>query len=133
MLAVLYHVARQTHSNEEAGIVNIQIFGTKKSFDTKKAQRYFKERRIKVQFIDLREKEMSKGELQSVMRAVGGIDALLDPKAKDQDTLALVQHLAESQRFDKLLENQQVLAEPIVRNGRAATVGYAPDVWKTWE
>ena len=61
--------------------MNIQIFGTKKSFDTKKAQRYFKERRIKVQFIDLREKEMSKGELQSVMRAVGGIDALLDPKA----------------------------------------------------
>ena len=110
MLAVRYHVARQAHSNEEAGIVNIQIFGTKKSFDTKKAQRYFKERRIKVQFIDLREKEMSKGELQSVMRAVGGIDALLDPKAKDQDTLALVQHLAESQRFDKLLENQQVLA-----------------------
>ena len=113
--------------------MNIQIFGTKKSFDTKKAQHYFKERRIKVQFIDLREKEMSKGELQSVMRAVGGIDALLDPKAKDQDALALVQHLAESQRFDKLLENQQVLAEPIVRNGRAATVGYAPDVWKTWE
>ena len=113
--------------------MNIQIFGTKKSFDTKKAQRYFKERRIKVQFIDLREKEKSKGELQSEMRAVGGIDALLDPKAKDQDTLALVQHLAESQRFDKLLENQQVLAEPIVRNGRAATVGYAPDVWKTWE
>ena len=132
MLTVRYHVARQTHSNEEADIVNIQIFGTKKSFDTKKAQRYFKERRIKVQFIDLREKEMSKGELQSVMRAVG-IDALLDPKAKDQDALALVQHLAESQRFDKLLENQQVLAEPIVRNGRAATVGYAPDVWKTWE
>ena len=55
--------------------MNIQIFGTKKSFDTKKAQRYFKERRIKVQFIDLKEKEMSKGELQSVMRAVGGIDA----------------------------------------------------------
>lgn len=62
--------------------MNIQIFGTKKSFDTKKAQRYFKERRIKVQFIDLREKEMSKGELQSVMRAVGGIDALLDPRQK---------------------------------------------------
>ena len=113
--------------------MNIQIFGTKKSFDTKKAQRYFKERRIKVQFIDLREKEMSKGELQSVMRAVGGIDTLLDTKAKDQDTLALVQHLAESQRFDKLLENQQVLAEPIVRNGIKATVGYCPDVWGAWE
>lgn len=87
--------------------MNVQIFGTKKSFDTKKAQRYFKERRIKVQFIDLKEKEMSKGELTSVMQAVGGID--------------------------KLLENQQVLAEPIVRNGKKATVGYCPDIWGAWE
>ena len=106
--------------------MNIQIFGTKKSFDTKKAQRYFKERRIKVQFIDLKEKEMSKGELTSVMQAVGGIDKLLNPKAKDEETLALIQHLTPSQRFDKLLENQQVLAEPIVRNGKKATVGYQP-------
>ena len=113
--------------------MNIQVFGTKKSFDTKKAQRYFKERRIPFQFVDLREKGLSKGELQSVARAVGGIDALLDEKAKDQDALALVRHLAESQRFEKLLENQQVLREPIVRNGRQATVGYAPDVWKGWE
>lgn len=113
--------------------MNIQIFGTKKSFDTKKAQRYFKERRIKFQFIDLREKEMSKGELQSVMRAVGGLDALIDPKAKDQDTVALITYLAESQKFDKLLENQQILREPIVRNGKQATVGYEPDIWKTWE
>ena len=113
--------------------MNIQIFGTKKSFDTKKAQRYFKERRIKVQFIDLKEKEMSKGELQSVMRAVGGLDALIDPKAKDQDTVALITYLAESQKFDKLLENQQILREPIVRNGKQATVGYEPDTWKTWE
>lgn len=113
--------------------MNIQIFGTKKSFDTKKAQRYFKERRIKFQFIDLREKEMSKGELQSVMRAAGGLDALIDPKAKDQDTVALITYLAESQKFDKLLENQQVLREPIVRNGKQATVGYEPDTWKTWE
>lgn len=113
--------------------MNIQIFGTKKSFDTKKAQRYFKERRIKVQFIDLKEKEMSKGELQSVMRAVGGIDAVIDPNAKDRDTVALITYLAESQKFDKLLENQQILREPIVRNGQKATVGYCPDVWKTWE
>lgn len=113
--------------------MNIQIFGTKKSFDTKKAQRYFKERRIKVQFIDLKEKEMSKGELQSVMRTVGGIDAVIDTNAKDQDTVALITYLAESQKFDKLLENQQILREPIVRNGQKATVGYCPDVWKTWE
>lgn len=113
--------------------MNIQIFGTKKSFDTKKAQRYFKERRIKFQFIDLKEKEMSKGELQSVMRAVGGIDAVIDPDAKDQDAVALITYLAESQKFDKLLENQQVLREPIVRNGAKATVGYCPYTWKGWE
>ena len=113
--------------------MNIQVFGTKKSFDTKKAQRWFKERRIKFQFVDLREKEMSKGELRSVCQAAGGIGALLDQQAKDEDTLALVQHLAESQRFDKLLENQQLLREPIVRNGRQATVGYCPDTWAAWE
>ncbi|MDY4690536.1 MAG: ArsC/Spx/MgsR family protein [Atopobiaceae bacterium] len=113
--------------------MNIQIFGTKKSFDTKKAQRWFKERRIRFQFVDLREKDMSKGELRLVMQAAGGLDAVLDPKAKDADTLALVQNLAESQRFDKLLENQQLLREPIVRNGRQATVGYRPEVWETWE
>ena len=113
--------------------MNIQIFGTKKSFDTKKAQRWFKERRIRFQFVDLREKDMSKGELRLVMQAAGGLDAVLDPKAKDADTLALVQNLAESQRFDKLLENQKLLREPIVRNGRQATVGYRPEVWETWE
>lgn len=113
--------------------MNIQIFGTKKSFDTKKAQRWFKERRIRFQFVDLREKDMSKGELRSVIQAAGGLDAVLDPKAKDADTLALVQNLAESQRFDKLLENQQLLREPIVRNGRQATVGYRPEVWEAWE
>ena len=113
--------------------MNIQIFGTKKSFDTKKAQRWFKERRIRFQFVDLREKDMSKGELRLVMQAAGGLDAVLDPKAKDADTRALVQNLAESQRSDKLLENQQLLREPIVRNGRQATVGYRPEVWETWE
>lgn len=113
--------------------MNIQIFGTKKSFDTKKAQRYFKERRIPFQFINLAEKPMSKGELQSVVRAVGGIDALVNPDARDEEAAALVMHLAEVQRFDALLENQQVLREPIVRNGCQATVGYALDVWKSWE
>lgn len=113
--------------------MNIQIFGTRKSFDTKKAQRWFKERRIRFQFIDLREKEMSKGELQSVLQAAGGVDALVDPKAKDQETVSLITYLADSQKFDKLLENQQVLREPIVRNGKKATVGYKPEVWGSWK
>lgn len=113
--------------------MNIQIFGTTKCFDTKKAQRYFKERNIKVQFINLKEKSMSKGELTSVMQAAGGIEKLINPKAKDQDTLALLKYIAEEDKFEKLLENQQVLLTPVVRNGKQATVGYQPEIWKNWK
>ena len=113
--------------------MNIQIFGTKKCSDTRKAERFFKERGIKYQFIDMKEKGMSKGELQSVANAVGGLDKLINPDAKDGDTVALLQYLAADQKFEKVLENQQVLREPVVRNGKKATVGYDPDVWKNWE
>lgn len=112
--------------------MNIQIFGTKKSFDTKKAERYFKERNIKYQFIDLKEKGMSKGEMNSVIQAIGSIEALINENAKDQDLIALLRYISPEDRFDKVLENQKILKEPIVRNGRAATVGYAPDIWKSW-
>ena len=113
--------------------MNIQIFGTKKSADTRKAERFFKERGIKFQSVDLKEKGLSKGELQSVIQAAGGLDALIDPDCKYKQTLALIQYLVPEQKFEKLLENQSVLKQPIVRNGKKATVGYAPDVWKTWE
>ena len=113
--------------------MNIQIYGTKKSSDTRKAERWFKERRIKFQYVNLAEKEISKGELRSVAQACGGLQALIDDKAKDSYAVALLQHTPENMLLDKLLENQQVLRQPIVRNGRAATVGYAPDVWKSWE
>ena len=113
--------------------MNIQIFGTKKCFDTKKADRYFKERGIKFQFIDLKEKGMSKGEFTSVKQAVGGLDKLLDENNKDKNTLALLKYLSDSDKEEKLLENQQLLKTPIVRNGKQATVGYQPEVWKNWE
>lgn len=113
--------------------MNIQIFGTTKCFDTKKAQRYFKERNIKVQFINLKEKSMSKGELTAVMQAVGGVDELINPKAKDKDTLLLITYIADEDKFEKLLENQQILLTPIVRNGKQATAGYQPDIWKNWK
>ena len=113
--------------------MNIQIFGTKKSADTRKAERYFKERGIKFQSVDLKEKGLSKGELTSVMQAAGGLDALIDPDCKDRDLLALVRHLVPEDRFDKVLENQTLIKQPVVRNGRQATVGYQPDVWKTWQ
>ncbi|MBP0981547.1 MAG: arsenate reductase family protein [Oscillospiraceae bacterium] len=111
--------------------MNIQIFGKAKCFDTKKAQRFFKERGVKFQFIDLYVKGMSKGELESVKKAVGSLEALIDEKANDA---ALVKYLAyEQDKFDKLVENPKMLKTPIVRNGKQATVGYCPDVWKNWE
>ena len=112
--------------------MNIQIFGTKKCFDTKKAERYFKERNIKYQYIDLKEKGLSKGELTVVIQAVKGLDNLLDPNCKDQDTLALVKYISDEDKLEKVLENQQILKTPIVRNGKLATVGYQPEVWKGW-
>ena len=113
--------------------MNIQIFGTRKCFDTKKAERYFKERSIKYQFIDLKEKGMSKGEFTSVCQAVGGLEQLIDPNCKDKDLLALIKYIAPEDKAEKILENQKVLKTPIVRNGRQSTVGYQPDTWKDWK
>lgn len=113
--------------------MNIQIFGKSKCFDTKKAERYFQERGIKFQFINLMEKGMSKGEFAKVKQAVGGLNAMLDPKCKDKDLLALVTYLSEEDKEEKVLENQKILKTPIVRNGAKATVGYQPDIWKNWE
>lgn len=90
--------------------MNIQIFGTKKCFDTKKAERYFKERNIKYQLIDLKEKGMSKGEYTSVKQAVGGLDVMLNDDCKDKDALVLIKYIAAEDRDEKVLENQKVRA-----------------------
>lgn len=111
----------------------IQIFGTRKNFDTKKAERFFKERNIPYQFIDMKEKGLSKGEFNSVCRAVGGAEQLIDENCKDKDLLALIKYIAEEDRAEKILENQKVIKTPIVRNGQKATIGYQPDVWKEWK
>ena len=113
--------------------MNIQIFGTKKSADTRKAERYFKERGIKFQSVDLKEKGLSKGEFQSVCQAAGGLDAMIDPECKNKDLLALIKYIAAEDRLEKVLENQIVLKQPIVRNGKQATVGYRPEIWKEWK
>ncbi len=112
--------------------MNIQIFGTKKCNDTKKAQRFFKERGIKFQFIDMNEKGLSKGEFTAVANANGGFENLINPEAKDKDTLALVKYIAEEDKLEKLLENQHLIKTPIVRNGKLSTIGYKPEIWKTW-
>ena len=112
--------------------MNIQIFGTKKCNATKKAERYFKERSIKFQFIDMKEKGMSKGELNAVAQANGGWENLIDWEGRDKDVLALIRYISEDERLEKILSNQQVLKTPVVRNGRQSTLGYMPDVWKSW-
>ena len=117
---------------EEGGKLNIQIFGRPKCFDTKKAERYFKERRIKFQKIDLTQKGMSRGEFQSVKAALGGITAMIG-EAKDPDAVLLGYLAREEDREQKLFENQKLLKTPIVRNGREATAGYCPEVWKNWK
>jgi arsenate reductase len=112
--------------------MNIQIFGTKKCADTRKAERFFKERRIKYQFIDLTEKGLSKGELQSVKAAVG-LKSLIDIGSKEYERLNIGKLFNDSVKEELLLNNPQLCKTPIVRNGRQATVGYEPEVWKVWE
>ena len=112
--------------------MNIQIFGTKKCNDTKKAERFFKERGIKYQFIDMREKGMSKGEFTSVAQANGGIENMINWDGKDKDTLALIKYIADEDKLEKVLENPQVIKTPVVRNGKQSTLGYQPDIWKKW-
>lgn len=113
--------------------MNIQIFGKSKCFDTKKAERYFKERRIKFQSIDLKRFGMSGREFDSVLRAVGGVDALIDWDSKSPE-VTLMKYMDDPRaREDKLFDNPELMKTPVVRNGKQATVGYCPDVWENWE
>jgi arsenate reductase (glutaredoxin) len=114
-------------------LLNIQIFGKSKCFETKKAERYFKERGIKYQLIDIIQKGMSKGEFNSVKQALGGSDNLIDESCKDKQLLGLVKYLREEDKEEKILENPKLIKTPVVRNGNKATVGYKIDVWKSWE
>lgn len=112
--------------------MNIQIFGTKKCNETKKAERFFKERGIKYQFVDMKKKGMSKGEFNSVAQANGGLDHMTNWEGKDQNLLALIKYIANEDKLEKVLENPQVIKTPVVRNGKQSTLGYQPDVWKKW-
>lgn len=113
--------------------MNIQIFGTKKCNDTKKAERFFKERGIKYQFIDMKEKGMSKGEFNSVARQTEALENMINWDGKDKDILSLIKYIAEEDKLQKVLENPQVIKTPVVRNGKQSTLGYQPDVMEKWE
>lgn len=111
--------------------MNIQIFGASKSFDTRKAERWFKERRIKYQYIDVPSKGLSPREYQSVKQKVG-FEALVDNRSRAYEAHYMA-YLTPEAREEKLLEHPELFRTPIVRNGREATVGYCPEVWATWE
>lgn len=113
--------------------MNIQIFGKSKCFDTKKAERWFKERRIKYQSVDLLRFGLSGKEFDSVLRAVGGIDELIDWNGKSQD-ITLMKYMDDIRaKEDKVFDDPALMRTPIVRNGKQATVGFCPEIWSTWE
>lgn len=113
--------------------MNIQIFGKNKCFDTKKAERYFKERRIPFQSIDLKRYGMSGKEFDSVLRAVGGINQLIDWENKSQEVTNMKYMSDERAKEDKVFDAPSLMKTPVVRNGKQATVGFCPEIWATWE
>lgn len=113
--------------------MNIQIFGKGKCFDTKKAERYFKERRISYQYVDLLRYGLSGKEFDSVLRAIGGIDNLIDWNSK-ADEITLMRYMDDkTAKEDKVFDNPALMRTPIVRNGKLATVGYCPEIWQDWK
>lgn len=113
--------------------MNIQIFGKSKCFDTKKAERYFKERRIKYQLIDLNRYGMSGKEFDSVLRAVGGIDQLIDWDSKSPAVVQMKYMDDARAKEDKVFDAPELMKTPVVRNGKQTTVGYCPEIWAKWE
>ena len=113
--------------------MNIQIFGKFKCFDTKKAERYFKERKIPYQLIDVVKYGMSGREFDSVLRAVGGVRNLVDWDGKDQEITSMKYMEDAAALEDKVFENCKLMKTPVVRNGKQATVGYQPEVWAQWK
>ena len=112
--------------------MNIQIFGKSKCFDTKKAERFFKERRLKFQSVNIVKYGLSKGEYQSVKASVGGMEALLDEKSSKYES-QYIKHIGDKNDIEeRLLENPGMFRTPIVRNGKMATVGFRPEVWEEW-
>ena len=113
--------------------MNIQIFGKSKCFDTKKAERFFKERRIPFQSIDMIRYGMAPREFDSVLRALSGIDNLIDWNVKHPD-IDLMKYMDDTvAKEDKVYDNPKLMKTPVVRNGKQATVGYCPEVWETWK
>jgi len=113
--------------------LTVQIFGTKKCQDTRKAERFFKERGVAAHSVDLAQKGMSAGELRNVAARVGGMEALIDRDGKRYVDKGLKYAAPTGPRIEQMLAADPLLLRtPIVRSGNRATVGYAPDVWQSW-
>lgn len=108
----------------------MQIFGTKKSKDTRKAERFFKERRIKYHFVDLKERGLSPREFDSIKKYVGGIENMIDWDHRDKDGLAHLKYLVDHQKEEYLLDHPELMKMPIVREKNIAIIGHNEDKWK---
>ena len=125
--------ARLDYARPVAGPI-IQVFGKKKDSETRKAERWFKERGLKVQSVELSEKGLSPGELRSVAAKVGGVEALIDRDSKRYVDKGLKYSAPTGPRIEALLiEDPLLLRTPIVRRGTDATLGFAPEIWETWK
>lgn len=111
--------------------MNIQIFGRRDCSETRKAERWFKERRIPFQFIDLKEKGFSPRELETVAKPIG-MDNLLDREGRRFKEKGLA-FMSPSRVPKVLLEDPLLARTPVVRNGPEAALGYRPEVWQTWK
>ena len=112
--------------------MNIQIFGKAKCFETKKAERWFKERRIRFQSVDLLRFGLSGREFDGVVQALGGIDNLIDWGSRSPEIVLMKYMDDPAAKADKVYDDPALMKTPIVRNGRQATVGYCPEVWSQW-
>jgi arsenate reductase len=113
--------------------LTVQLFGTKKCQDTRKAERFFKERGVSLHVVDLAQKGMSAGELRNVASRVGGMEALIDRAGKRYVDKGLKYAAPTGPRIEQILvDDPQLLRTPIARSGGRATVGYAPEVWTAW-
>jgi arsenate reductase len=113
--------------------MNVQLYGTKRCPESRKAERFFKERGVKLHVLDLAQKGMSAGELRNVAARVGGMEALIDREGKRYLERGLKYAAPTGPRIEQLLADDPLLLRtPIVRSEGRATVGYEPEVWQRW-
>lgn len=114
-------------------VANLQIFGTKKCQDTRRAERWWKERRQAFQLVDLSRKGLSPGELRGVAAKVGGVEKLIDREGTRYRDRGLLYAAPTGPRIEQILiDDPLLLRTPLVRSSAGATVGFSPEIWLLW-